>query len=134
MAIGRISGQLLKSNLLRNGENLAFENDLLYLDVVNSRIGVKTTTPTADLDVNGTFRSTTAQVDNSLTVGNITINSSTITSTTSTINFVAAAGQATVYHSKLQIDDFQISGNTISTTVSNSPIELKPNGTGTVEI
>jgi hypothetical protein len=134
MAIGRISGQLLKSNLLRAGENLAFETDLLYLDVVNSRIGVKTATPTADLDVNGSIRSTTAQVDNSLTVGNITINSSTITSTTSTINFVAAAGQATVYHSKLQIDDFQISGNTISTTVSNSPIELKPNGTGTVEI
>jgi hypothetical protein len=46
MAIGRISGQLLKSNLLRAGENLAFETDLLYLDVVNSRIGIKTAAPT----------------------------------------------------------------------------------------
>ena len=28
MAIGRISGPLLKANLLREGVNLAFENDL----------------------------------------------------------------------------------------------------------
>lgn len=134
MAIGRISGQLLKSNLLRAGENLAFETDLLYLDVVNSRIGIKTAAPTTDLDVNGSFRATTAQIDNQLTVGDLTISGNVINSSSSTINFTASAGQATVYHSKLQIDDFQISGNTISTTVSNSPIELKPNGTGTVNI
>ena len=134
MAIGRISGQLLKSNLLRSGENLAFETDLLYLDVVNSRIGVKTTAPTTDLDVNGSIRATTVQIDNQLNVGDLTIFDNVINSSSSTINFTASAGQATVYHAKLQIDDFQISGNTISTTVSNSPIELKPNGTGTVNI
>ena len=134
MAIGRISGQLLKSNLLRSGVDLAFETDLLYLDVVNSRIGIKTTTPDTDLDVNGTIRSTSAQIDNILTIGDLTITGNTINSSSSTINFTASAGQATVYHSKLQIDDFQISGNTISTTVSNSPIEIKPNGTGTVNI
>ena len=42
MAVGRISGPLLKSNLLRNGVDLAFETDLLYLDVSNSRVGIKT--------------------------------------------------------------------------------------------
>jgi hypothetical protein len=133
MAIGRISGQLLKSNLLRAGENLAFETDLLYLDVINSRIGIKTATPNADLDVNGTIRSTTAQVDDYLNVGTLNFNGSTINSS-GTINFTAAASQATVYHSKLQIDDLQISGNTISTMVSNSPIELNPNGSGSVDL
>jgi hypothetical protein len=133
MAIGRISGQLLKSNLLRAGENLAFETDLLYLDVVNSRIGIKTSTPTADLDINGTIRSTTAQVDDYLNVGTINFNGSTINSS-GTLNFTAAAGQATVYHSKLQIDDLQIAGNTISTTASNSPIELNPNGSGSIDL
>ena len=54
MAVGRISGPLLKANLLRNGVDLAFETDLLYLDVNNSRIGIKTTTPQYELDVNGT--------------------------------------------------------------------------------
>ena len=134
MAIGRISGQLLKSNLLRAGENLAFENDLLYLDVVHSRIGIKTTSPTTDLDVNGHLRSTNITVDNQLNIGDLHFTGNTITSDSNTINFAAAAGEATVYHSRLQIDDLQLQGNTISTTVSNSSIELDPNGTGTVNI
>ena len=134
MAIGRISGQLLKSNLLRAGENLAFETDLLYLDVVNSRIGIKTAAPTTDLDVNGHTRSTNITVDNQLNIGNLHFTGNTITSDSNTINFAAAAGEATVYHSRLQIDDLQLQGNIISTTVSNSSIEIDPNGTGTVNI
>ena len=97
MAIGRISGQLLKSNLLRAGENLAFETDLLYLDVVNSRIGIRTATPTVDFDVNGHTRSTNITVDNQLNVGDLHFTGNTITSDSSTINFAAAAGEATVY-------------------------------------
>jgi cytoskeletal protein CcmA (bactofilin family) len=134
MAIGRISGQLLKSNLLRAGENLAFETDLLYLDVVNSRIGIKTAAPTTDLDVNGHTRSTNITVDNQLNIGNLHFTGNTITSDSNTINFSAAAGEATVYHARLQIDDLQLQGNVISTTVSNSSIEIDPNGTGTVNI
>ena len=134
MAIGRISGQLLKSNLLRAGENLAFETDLLYLDVVNSRIGIRTATPTVDLDVNGHIHSTNLTVDNQINIGDLHFTGNTITSDSATINFVAAVGEATVYHSRLQIDDLQLQGSTISTTVSNSSIELDPNGTGTVNI
>ena len=134
MAIGRISGQLLKSNLLRDGVNLAFETDLLYLDVVNSRIGVRTASPSTDLDVNGHTRTTNLTVDTQLNVGDLHFTGNTITSDSNTINFAAAAGEATVYHSRLQIDDLQLQGNTISTTVSNSSIELDPNGTGTVNI
>ena len=40
-ALGRISGPLLADNLLRNGVDLAFETQLLYFDVKNKRIGVK---------------------------------------------------------------------------------------------
>ena len=134
MAIGRISGQLLKSNLLRAGENLAFETNLLYLDVVNSRIGIKTSAPTVDLDVNGHTRSTNLTVDTQLNVGDLHFTGNTITSDSNTIIFSAAAGEATVYHSRLQIDDIQLQGGTISTTVSNSSIEIDPNGTGTVNI
>lgn len=134
MAIGRISGQLLKSNLLRSGVDLAFETDLLYLDVVNSRIGIKTATPTNDLQVNGHTRTTNLTVDNQINIGDLHFTGNTITSDSATINFAAAAGEATVYHSRLQIDDLQLQGNRISTTVSNSSIELDPNGTGTVNI
>lgn len=134
MAIGRISGQLLKSNLLRAGENLAFETDLLYLDVVNSRIGIKTAAPTNDLTVNGHTRTTNLTVDNQINVGDLSFTGNTITSSSNTINFAAAAGEATVYHARLQVDDLQLQGNKISTTVSNSSIEIDPNGTGTVNI
>jgi hypothetical protein len=104
------------------------------LDVVNSRIGIKTSSPTTDLDVNGHIRSTNITVDNQLNIGNLHFTVNTITSDSNTIVFAAAAGEATVYHSRLQIDDLQLQGSTISTTVSNSSIELDPNGSGTVNI
>ena len=134
MAIGRISGQLLKSNLIRDGVDLAFETDLLYLDVVNSRIGVRTAAPSTDLQVNGHTRTTNLTVDNQLNVGDLHFTGNTITSDSATINFIAGAGEATVYHSRLKIDDLQLQGNTISTTTANASIELDPNGTGTVNI
>ena len=55
MAIGRITGSVLKSNLTRNGVDLAFETNLLYLDVTNSRIGIGTSEPSTALHVNGTI-------------------------------------------------------------------------------
>ena len=54
MAIGRISGSVLKSNLTRNGTDLAFETNLLYLDVTNSRVGIGTSEPTTTLQISGT--------------------------------------------------------------------------------
>jgi len=51
MAIGKIPGQMLNSNLQRNGEDLAIETDLLYVDVTNDRIGINTNTPASSLQV-----------------------------------------------------------------------------------
>ena len=58
MAIGRISGSMLKSNLTRNGVDLAFETNILYLDVTNSRVGIGTSSPETALHVNGTTKTT----------------------------------------------------------------------------
>jgi hypothetical protein len=49
--LGRIGGQVLTDNLLRAGVDLAFETDLLYLDVANQRIGINKSVPVYDLDV-----------------------------------------------------------------------------------
>jgi hypothetical protein len=54
MAIGRISGQMLKANLLRSGTDLAFETNLLVLDVTNSFVGIGTATPSRQLHISGT--------------------------------------------------------------------------------
>ena len=71
MAIGRISGSMLKSNLTRNGVDLAFETNILYLDVTNARVGIGTSTPSTALHVIGTTTT------NNLVVNNITSDDST---------------------------------------------------------
>lgn len=134
MAIGRISGPLLKANLVRDGVDLAFETDLLYLDVNNSRVGINTASPQYELDIVGTARTTDLEVTNQLDVGNFTISGNTIASDQPVINFTASGGEATAYHSRMIVNDLEFSGNTISTTVSNANLELRANGTGKVDI
>jgi len=134
MAIGRISGPLLKQNLIRDGVDIRFETDLLYLDVTNSRIGVNKVAPTTDLDVNGTTRTTTIVVDNQLDVGNLHITGNTISSDLNTITFNPSGGDPTIYHSRLQIDSLEITGNVISTFNSDANIEIRPDGTGSLNI
>jgi hypothetical protein len=134
MAIGRISGPLLKSNLVRDGVDLAFETDLLYLDVNNRRIGINSAAPQYPLDVDGTTRTTDLEVTGQFDIGNFNISGNTITSDQQTINFIAGGGEATVYHSRLIVNDVEINGNTISTTSSNADLELRPNGTGQTRI
>jgi hypothetical protein len=49
---------MLKSNLTRNGVDLAFETNILYLDVTNARVGIGTSSPSTALQVNGTTTTT----------------------------------------------------------------------------
>jgi len=53
---GLIKGQLLSSDLQRNSINIGIENDLLYVDVNNQRIGINNGTPVVELDVNGKIK------------------------------------------------------------------------------
>lgn len=137
--LGRISGPLLKANLVRDNVNLSFRNgiadpDILFLDVNNNRIGVNTSTPLHDLDVDGYTRTTDLEVTNQFDVGTITITGNTIRSSLNTINFAPSGGELTIYQARFQVDDVQIQGNVISTEVSNSNLVLRANGTGTVEL
>ena len=54
MAIGRITGPMLSANLTRSGTDLAFETNLLALDVSNSRVGIGTASPAVTLHVSAT--------------------------------------------------------------------------------
>jgi Concanavalin A-like lectin/glucanases superfamily len=134
MAVGRISGPLLKDNLLRNGVNLAFETNLLYLDVVNSRVGINTATPGYDLDVNGTTRTTNLYASTSSTIGTFTITGSTISSTNSTINLTPSGSNAVIYQAIADIGNISITTNTISSTNTNGAINITANGTGAINL
>jgi len=132
MAVGRISGPLLKSNLVRNGVDLAFETDLLYLDVNNSRIGVNTTSPQYDLDIAGTLNATNLRATGSLTVGNIQLSGNGISNPNGHVQLGTA--DEVFYQNRLVVDSLELVGNTISTNESNANLEIDANGTGTIEL
>ena len=136
-AIGRISGPLLKQDLLRNEVDLAFETDLLYLKVsksgdTNQRIGINTATPQYELDVNGTTRSTNLEVTNISKLADVTISGNTISTDSDTLNLATA--NTVVYQQRLNVDSIDIHENVIETVDSNANLELRANGTGTIYI
>jgi cytoskeletal protein CcmA (bactofilin family) len=148
MAVGRISGPLLKSNLLRQEIDLSFETDLLYLDVNEhaakvsnpsdsllnyGKVGIKTTTPTHDLQVNGTTRTNNLIVDTQADIADITITGNTISSA-NTLNLLTTGSDTVVYQRQLDIQSLSLYDNVIETNESNANIELRPNGTGRVEV
>ena len=136
MAVGRISGPLLKSNLIRNGVDLAFETDLLYLDVNNQRIGVNNSTPAYEVDVTGTTQTIDLKVLNVAELADITVQGSTISTTQPFLNL--ATLDTVVSLNKLRIDSIDIEGNAILTNNDDSSayvnLELRPHGTGTVDV
>ena len=132
MAVGRISGPLLKSNLIRNGIDLAFETDLLYLDVNNQRIGIKTATPTHELEVVGTTKTSNLITDTRADIAQVTIENNTISTTASQLNLGTL--DSVVYQNKARIDGIDIEGNVISTNDSSADLEFRPNGTGKVDV
>ena len=131
--LGRISGPLLKANLLRQGVDLAFETDLLYLDVNNRRIGIKTATPSHELQVNGTLRTTNLEVTGSTAqIGDFLFSPDTITYD-GDLTFNLPEGSA-LRTSKFSIDSIDIFNNIIATNESNANLELRPSGSGIIDV
>ena len=139
--LGRISGPLLKEDLLRNGHDLAFETDLLYLKVtkpgdLDQRVAINVPVLdipdlTADLTVNGTTQTTNIKVSGQADLADLTISTDTITSNTGILNLVNGTGDQVNYQTKLVVDDINISANIIATTAgTNVNLEIRPNKTG----
>jgi hypothetical protein len=171
MAIGRISGQMLRANLLRSGTDLAFETNLLVLDVTNSYVGVGTASPARKLHISDTGalrlpsgtdaqRGTSANGDirynseRSILEGyvagawtNLSSASSLLDADENTgvqvertadenqIHFFVE-GQGDVAHIRsdgnIELNNLQISNQTITGLSTNTDITITPNGTGQV--
>ena len=150
---------MLKDNLVRQGVDLSFETNLVYLDVNNLRVGINQSVPTVLLDVNGTAKFGNVQIStntiaSSNTNGNITLSpngTGNILLNTATANRVVYAGAnkelltsanltfdgttVTIANGNLttlNAGNIQTSGNTISSINTNGNINLSPNGTGNV--
>lgn len=129
--IGRISGIMLKDNLTRDGVDLSFETDLIYLDVNTSTLGIKNNSPSVPLDVVGTTRTSNLLTNNSFTNSDITIDTSRILTALGALNITAVDR---VFAAAIGTASIKIDNNDISTTITNDDLELRPNGLGTVEI
>ena len=140
--LGRISGPLLASNLVRKNsgageENLAFETNLLYLDVVNGRVGVKTNSPAAGyaLHVNGTSRSDDLEVPTQFETPNYVLSTNRIQNLVDKIYLqpnqtLDPIIQAPRFETlNLGLDDALIENIT-----SDSDINLNPNGIGKTSV
>lgn len=139
--LGRIGGPLLNANLHRDGVNLKFSNTtfdstpVLFIDVNNGRIGIKDDTPSFDLDINSDTRTTNMIVDDTAKIDNIIPRSdSYFTTVVGPINIMPQTAGSYIELQRMHSDDLEFNDNTISGLTSNQSIELKPNGTGTVEV
>ena len=134
--IGRISGPLLKDNLLRDGVDLAFETDLIYLDVNNNKIGIRNSSPVRELHSLNNILTTNLIVDNLATItSNVTIDSTSKIATFVDDLIISPAGPGSqVIATHFRVGDFDIDGTTITVTASNADLEIRPTGSGITRI
>ena len=133
--LGRISGGVLQDNLLRQGVNLNFKNTtsdtaLLQLDVNNSRIGINTEAPSDDLTIVSTYSSVNLLADY-LNTGNYSIQNNEIVNNVGSI-FITSADY--IFATSITTANLKFDFNTVRSTTSNSDIEIRPDGTGTLNI
>lgn len=127
--LGRISGPLLADNLLRNGSDLAFETNLLYLDVNSRKLGLRTNGPTHDVSVNGTTGTSHLIVDNDSFLANLEVTGHQIQNVIG--NIVISPNQSsnpTVVAPILKTDGFEITSDYIANNITNGNISLNISG------
>jgi hypothetical protein len=136
MAIGKISGQMLQSDLVRQGVDLAIDSTLVYFDVANRRVGFNTVNPNNAASVNGNVNAqyyfgligTVDQplitnvgplgnltITGNLTVGNVNINGVTANTISLSGDIISTAGN--VRANLGQVSGNTIVGNTITATI-----------------
>lgn len=134
MAINYVKGQILSSNLERDGIDLAFDTDLVYLDVGANSVGINTTTPASTLEVVGNITVGNVLIPN---VGNISVGNVYINNLADPVQNQDAATKKFVLDNVGNvgnIGNLSFSNTTISTSLANGNITLAATGTGLVTI
>ena len=95
--LGRISGQVLEDDLLRQNVNLDFRNlnasvPLLKLDVVNNKIGINSTSPSQSLSITGTASATNLRSQTTVAVGNLQFSPTGFTALSGAITLAGSTG------------------------------------------
>lgn len=135
--VGRISGQLLKSNLQRTSD-LAFETDLLYIGHTNGKIGIRDDAPSQEITVDGKVRTNQNFIaTNSANIGNFQVTATGFQALTGDItvglkDVVGNPISGDIIMNELRTDSLSFTNSTISSS-DNIVIEPGP-GTGIFRI
>lgn len=129
MGISFVAGSMLNSDLVRSTD-LAFNTDLIYLDVGANRVGVNTSLPGAEFEVVGNILVGNIVIANvgNISAGNVNINN--------LVDPVANQDAATKYYvdsvsgNISNIANFNFIDTTITTTTANANIYIAPDGSG----
>jgi hypothetical protein len=133
--LGRISGPLLADNLRRNGANLAFDNQVLYLDVVNGRVGFNSNSPVNEVYAPNAIDTVNLIVDTQSNLANFTITTNTIQDAISSITISPnQSSTPTIVTPAVSTSNLLFRNNLISNTVSNDPINITATGTGVINL
>jgi hypothetical protein len=138
--LGRISGPLLDANLNRLGVDLTFRNysaddDLLYLDVNNNRIGVNKQSAAHRVEIDSTIRSTNLIAPTSGDIATVTLNGNTFsTDIVSTIIVRPNQTSPLVTMDHMIAGDLDFKDNIVKNPSVNGSIFLDPSGTGITDI
>jgi hypothetical protein len=107
---GNISGPLLASNLIRTN-NISIESTLLYFDVINRKIGIKTDIPTKELVVDNVVTDTL--IANTASFGNLQFDT-TIQNLLSDIYIAPLQIDPTIKVPNLKVNDILFTKDSIS--------------------
>ena len=140
MAINRISGNILQSDL-RRGDNLAFQGNLVYINVLDTRVGINTDATTHTLTVNGntnilgSLSATDLAIIGNITSDGITANSMSVGNVQigNVLNGGNLVINSLVVNSTSQLGNVVISNNNIA-LASSGNITLEPTGNGLLTV
>ena len=145
VALGRIGGPLLAENLVRKNtglgeENLAFHNisdtdNILYLNVIDGKVGINTDNPQSALDVNSAIYSTNYKSTTSATIAKYSISTNRIVNPFAGVNgkIILSPNQTldpTIQGPRFETVNLGIDDALIENLTLDSNINLNPNGTG----
>lgn len=133
--LGKISGQMLETNILRDGRDLTIKNTLssdpvLYFDVNSGRVSLNKDFANSVLDVNDQIK-TDILITNTFQLPSLVINQENITTYSNTLNIVSTD---TITLSATQTGNILLDSNKIVATDTGADLVLSPSGTGIVSI
>lgn len=135
--VGKITGQMLESNLVRRDmqtgdENLAFDNDLIFLDVWNNRVGINTDVPIRPLQISSDSKTNVLLTDIQANLANFTISGNTISNLDNDIFLSASGIGASIDAPIIQTDGLQFDTNRFISRRSNENIDIFSNTSGQI--